>query len=108
MSNHRPSFRPAILRYFEANESRNVYIDELAQAIGATRDQTQAAVSNLRASLPDIPLKVVVPGNVWMYDRSAAKPAVPVKRVFEEIGSLKSGEILIQDGDGALYRASEM
>lgn len=106
----RPSFRPAILQYLEAHEGDQVYLERMAAAIGATRKQTQQAVSNLREDLPDIPIRVIVAGNVWVYDRAWRQPDAvkPTRRMFEEIGPTKSGDILIQDQDGAIYRAVEM
>lgn len=106
----RASFRPAILRYFEQHERQNVYLEDLAEAIGATKEQAQGAMTNLRANMPDMAkqIKVIVTGNVWTYDRDRTPAAKPTKRMFEELATAKDGTIVIQDQDGGLYRASEL
>lgn len=109
----RISFRPAILKYLEGRPGVRVYVDDIARSIGCTRDQAQSAMSNLRNDVPSLPIEVVLPGNVWRFGppsvvRDGLRPELPTKRIFEELAVTKSGEILIQDEAGAIYRASEM
>jgi hypothetical protein len=102
--------RPQIMKYFEEHIGVNVYVEDVARFANCDRDQAQSAINNLRRDVPEFPIQIVVRGSVYRY-MGPGKPAVdakPGKRVFEELAVTKAGDILIQDQDGAVYKAVEL
>jgi hypothetical protein len=101
-------FRPAIMKYFEDRPGVNVYVDDLAKEAQASREQVQSCISNMKREVPEFVIEVVVHGNVWRYVGHPKPAAKPGKRMFEELAVTKAGDILIQDQDGAVYKAVEL
>lgn len=101
-------FRPAVMRYFEEHTGAHVYVEDIATAVKASREQVQSCISNMKRELPEFAIETIVTGNVYRYS-GAPKPEVkPGKRMFEELAVTKAGDILIQDQDGAVYKAVEL
>ena len=100
------AFRSDILHYMENHIGENVYVDDISQAANCTREQAQAAINNMRHDA--FPIESIVAGNVWRYTGETAKAQKQSKRMFEELAVTKSGDILIQDLDGVVYRAVEL
>lgn len=102
-------YRPAIMKYFEEHTGVSVYVDDLAKAAGCSRDQAQSCVNNIRREVPSFSIEVVVTGNVWRYvGKPSAQTGKPGKRIFEELAVTKTGDILIQDEAGSVYKAVEL
>jgi hypothetical protein len=86
----------------------DVSIGQIAEETGFDRSQVQAAVAHLQKR-NEVPIVTVVRGNVYRYTGEVAPDPTPVgKRVFEEIGTTRSGLIIAQDTEGGLYKLEEL
>ena len=94
-----------VLRSLEGEE---VPLAVLIEQTGLNRDQIIGALNTMRR-VRGLPIEPVIRGYSYrLRAESGNAPAKVAKRMFEEVGILKSGAILIQDDNGALYKAEEM
>lgn len=102
----------AVFEHLHANPGIEVTVHELSRATGFDARRVQNAISYLRNGVHgrDLKIDVLVSGSTWRYmpgkpAEVASEPAPTGRRVFEEVGPTASGDIIIQDTKGALYRA---
>lgn len=106
--------RPIIMRYFSANPSRHVTVEEIGTATGLTRPQIQGSIRNIIGA--GLPVYVVKPGTVWQYikpeteeetkEDESSEPQIKVGQIMEIIATIPGGDkILIKSEDGFLYLA---
>lgn len=99
--------RAKLVEYFIKNQGVPVFLKDIREFTGATSDvAVQNAISNLRGE-GDWESKIMIQaaGRVWVY-RDIPMPTG--KRLFEELAVTKTGDIIIQDNDGKVYRAVEL
>jgi biotin operon repressor len=89
-------------------------IDDLVAQTGLKREQVQAAMYNLRHR-GGYDIDAVVQGQVYRLrslDRkqntAVPAPGRPSKRIFEEIGVMRNGTVVVQDEDSRLYKLEEL
>jgi hypothetical protein len=105
--------RPAIVQYLADHGHKNklITLSELTKATGFTIEQVQSQMRNL-AARDDFPLKTVSRGQGWVYSPEPEETAPTENRVgelWEVVGRIAStGEYMIRDEAGFLYRATEM
>lgn len=106
----RSRIRDRVLKYIEDARGANVYVGDMARDLNALEGSIQNAINDLRKSIPQ--LQVVIPGRSWRWVANAEAPkteaAAKEKRMFEEIGTTKSGDLLIKDTEGTIYTATEL
>lgn len=92
---------------FEQSPGMVLYLPDLADEFQVDRRIIQQSISNLRREhgFPE----VHIPAGAWIYRPGAVpKGAGKPRRVFEEVGITKTGELIIQADDMTLYRATEI
>jgi hypothetical protein len=101
----------AVHEYFVLHPGTDITISELREAYPKYDEHAiQNAISYLRIN-KKLQIDQVAQGRVWRYRPTAAgKPTSPVygKRMFEELAVTKTGDVLIQDEEGKVYRAVEL
>lgn len=116
MPQHNDGIGAKILQVLTRSPGEVVYVQDIASHAKVTEQQVKSALAPSRLAKYPIRIDVVVNGKAWRYmgDRSpqvpepAETPTVAEKRIFEEIGTTKSGQLIIQDMDGNLFRAEEL
>lgn len=102
--------------YIKNEEGRPCHVDDIATATGYTPKQIRGAINGKRHEDPTWHhiLKNVVRGHIWswnmLYDptKPVTSESDPEKNLYEQIGVTKNGDLILQDEDGNLFRASEL
>jgi biotin operon repressor len=115
----RPRTSDKVANYLEGRENQIIVIDEVVEKTGLTRSQVMSSVINLRNRV-GYNLETRVKGYSYTYrgicgvapvgqmkDEGIAKTE-HIRRMFEEIGTLKNGALIIRADTGSLWRAEEM
>lgn len=99
---------PIIMKEFTDRPGQVVYLSELMERLGP--HARKASVQNaVRIMAQDGFLEVKVHGNAWVYNPNGTeKKRVVQHRVFEEVGPVKDGAIIVECEDGTLWRATQM
>jgi hypothetical protein len=96
-----------IKEYFVGNTGRTITLSELTSNLkNDARVIQQSMASILREKTPGF--AVVVRAKAWKYDPATRPETKSDKRMFEEIGKTREGEIVIQDDNGVLYLARNL
>lgn len=109
MTKRGQSVQPRVLHYLEQHVGENVYHQDVSKQLDLTESQVKEAIYHLRKkdNLSGS-IEVVVAGSIWRYDPSKRESKKSGKRIFEELGVTHQGEIILQDEEGNLFRASEL
>jgi len=91
-----------VLQYFIDHPNVEVSLSELSGATGLDNQHVRNAVRYLGQNKTDR-LEEIHAGLAWKYSAGAKG-----KRLFEELATTKSGDILVQDESGTLYKLEEM
>ena len=94
----------ALYDVLKEREGLETTIPDIMARTGLRRDQVFNAVNTLKRQ--GRPVETHVAGHSFILRREA--PLTKEKRVFEEIGTAKNGDIVIQDEDGNLYKATRI
>lgn len=101
----------SVREYFTTHPGVEVPLSELKSAIGkqVSNSVIHNAISYLRVR-GDFPIETLAHGRIWRHRPAATAPAAAKndKRVFEELAITKTGDIIIQDEEGKVYRAVEL
>lgn len=106
---HSP-IRPKVLKYFDDHIGLLVHRDDIVSGLGLTVGQVTGAISNIRREAKYAHrLESFGRGGPWRWSGiNGGRPAEtsPFEgEVWEFVKQLKSGDILIEDTQGNLYRA---
>lgn len=110
-----------VMKYFRDHPDTIVYLSDLESELDAEQGPLRNAVNNARNAHADFnkQLEIVVRGDAWRY-KPAKKPTVKKQestrvddaddnsQMFETIGHLKDGSVLIKRDDGKIFRAVEL
>lgn len=120
-----PRTTPQVLEYLMNHPGLVVYRRQIVEATGLDESQVRNAILNLRNRTGEN-IEVVMHGASWIWrprpgvdygmgpTPAATEPTAPVsaapaqRRVFEQIGTTRSGDLVIQCEQGNLYRAIEL
>lgn len=106
-----PRTTDKILDYLVSRPGQVVYRGQISEATGLDAEQVKHAVSDLRTRIGEN-ITTVTRGASWIWrPRQAETPvsAAPAARqMFEQIGTTKGGDLIIQSDAGTLYRATEL
>lgn len=111
----KPNIAHRVHEILQRNLNTDVLVRDISTETGLTKEQILGALQGLRTRRR-LDIVTIFPGHSYRYTgalrtNDAELPATPqeqAKRLFEEIGTSRDGTVIIQDGDGALYRASEL
>ena len=97
-----------MLEFLAKSPGSTHYVGDLANGFEVTEQQIRSCINSIirDEALPG--LEVVIPQRSWVYRPSAEPKHSNTKRVFEEIGQTRSGDLILQDQDGKVYRAKEL
>lgn len=102
--------RAVVLKHFDQFPGINVHLAEILE--GSDRKYPEIVIQNaINAMKRDgFNIETVVSGRTWRYKPTVSKPepAPSAKRMFEEIGTARDGSVIIQDEQGAIYKAVEL
>ena len=106
-----------LLAYLSQHDGHVVYLGVIAEALYETLERVQAGINNLRHRMAGgyVPghIETVIRGRAWRYTSDGSKAeshplAGTADVVFDLIGESKSGELILSDPKGRLYRATEL
>lgn len=102
-----------ILSYLITKPYIEIPVADLAKETGFTLTQVSNAVVHLRESgiRIEIPMRGVyryIPGAPPAAKKEDKAKPEKSKQLFEELGRTKSGEIIVEGEDGALYKLCEI
>ena len=108
--------RPIILKYLSNFPGEDVFLADLVKATKLQPDQVKSAMLNIKYANArgdiDFPLETIQAGQIWRHTpEQAANSAAnngSNKTKYEELGITKTGDLIIQDEAGKLYRATEL
>ena len=97
-----------LIEEFTRKPGETLYLNDLTKDLAAESLALRGAISYLRHHTAlGANIEVVAPARAWRYSPNG--PAASTgKRVFEELATTKSGDLIIQDAEGTLYRAVEL
>lgn len=103
MSEHR-DLKARVLQYLEGHRGERVFLSTMAMELGEEPRRIQQSLSFINRQ-GQIPLTAVVKGHTWEVGNSKSTPNVPDQRNrYIEITTLKSGAVLLERGDGTLFK----
>lgn len=111
---NRRMYRDKLLKYLLEHPMEVVFLDTLVEIAEGKTNGVQSAMHNLVKNIPQI--ERMVGGKAWRWNpdvtESTGQPepanAQPTRRMFEEIGQTREGDLVIQDDTGTLYRATAL
>lgn len=103
----------AVFDYLQAHEGEILSNHAIAAGVGISVDQVNQAASDLAIRVPNVTREFQ---GAYKYVKDAPEPESKLEKnalygkstLFEEVGILKSGDLIIRRMDGRLYRATEM
>lgn len=124
-SKNAPALKARVMEYLDQHVGLRVYLRTMASDLGETERRVQQCM-NVIMNDGMIPLNKLVTGQVWDVIRpvelDSPKPDsnsetnfVPKPRtnkdsrvLFEQVGSLKNGMLILEREDGVLFSAEEL
>lgn len=104
MSEHR-DLKARVLQYLEHHRGERVFLSTMAMDLGEEPRRIQQSLSFINRQ-GQIPLRVVVKGHTWEVGGSTTTAEIAdTRKTYTEITTLKSGALLMERGDGALFKA---
>lgn len=93
---------------------KHCHIHEMAKELNYTQTQIKQAISNKRHESKEwgSHVKTVIQGSVFSWiekpENGVPEPKDVKKNLYEQIGVTKNGDLILQDEDGNLFRATEL
>lgn len=95
-----------IAEYFGKHPGETIYLDDLILTLNLDKKATLSAVATI-IRLDKLPgLEIIYRARAWRY--TPGKKVSKSAHVFEELARTKNGDLVLQDDQGALYRATEL
>lgn len=111
MARERYGVQATLMQFFEERPGKTVYLETLARTLGEDPTAVQTGVRNLRRREGwEKALEVVVRGKAWRYTptEETAEQDSGTGRCFEQIGTTRDGDLILQSDDGGIFRATEL
>lgn len=83
-----------------------LYARDLADEFGVDVRVIQVTMANIRREHPGDGIVVHIPAQAWVFQPDNVPNGS--SRMFEQLAVTKSGELIVQDEQGVLYRAAEL
>lgn len=94
-----------VLQYLDANRGQRVFLSAIANEVNEPPRRVQQAISHIRAQ-HNYPIKTIVKGHTWEIAPGISTSSPEDNSVkYTEITSLRSGAVLLERQDGALFKA---
>lgn len=107
MPKYQRGIAAALLRVLSSAPGATFWVDDLMTDLGATRVQVQGSANYLIHN--GHPIRVVNKGTAWTYDEKPPAPEAPAEQLmFEQIGTTRIGDLILQDQNSNLYRATAL
>lgn len=104
----RKIIRPQVIEFLSKAPGSTHYLKDLAAGFAVTEKQMGECIAGIIRDEQLPGLEVTIRGRAWVYRPGAESKQGKGTRVFEELAATKSGDLIIQDQDGKLYRAKEL
>lgn len=95
-----------VLEYMKERPNVELTVTDIGHNTELTKDQVNNGIKTLK--MQGTLIDTVKPGYSYIYRGERPTDTVTEKRMFEEIGTTKTGAIVIQDTSGNLYKAEEI
>lgn len=95
-----------IRELFESKPGMVIFLKDIVSEFGAEEVLVKQVMANLLRM--DSGYQVHIKTRAWLYRPEPMEAKEPSARMFEQVGVLKNGDLLLQDTDGGVYRATEM
>lgn len=110
----RKNVRTPVLQYLGAKQGETVFVEHMAVDLDLESRQIQNVMLHLVHDMRH-DIDVIVRGQAWIYrgmfEVVAPEPATnngPDPRLFDEVGTTISGDLIIADQNNRLYRAEPL
>lgn len=102
-----------VTTYFETHENKACSIKQMSNELGYTERQIRASIANKKFENGEWAshLTVLVSGQVYKWHPESVSVTESSKQktnLYEQIGTTKNGDLILQDEDGVLFRATEL
>lgn len=102
--------------HLSKNAGSHCHVSEMANEYHYSEKQIRQAISNKKNEDKEWAshLRTVINGSMWMWIKNPLPPTTPspekvvAKNIYEQIGATKNGDLILQDEDGNLFRATEL
>lgn len=105
-----PGVTAAVLSYLDKHPNQVLHLGEISEATGFPPKSVQSAINNIKqANKADAKnrLKVELQGQAWVW-RSGPIDSTTLDTLYVKAYESKSGEILVEDEDGQLYKLTKI
>lgn len=105
------------IRYLQRNADKIISIDEIARGTSHSKQQIIAAISNKCQQSEDFKNRIERPAQgtikyksdtLIAFELHAVAKKTAAGNMYEQIGITKNGDLILQDEDGNLFRATEL
>lgn len=96
-----------VFQWLEKNSGLTCYLSDMAEGLQLEKGAVQNAVRYLMND-KGLPIEAVIGGHSWRYTPNKAVKRSDSGSLFEKIATLKSGDLVLQDEEGTLYRAQAL
>lgn len=102
-----------LLDYFQQHPNETLSVTRIAKETGEPHKRIQSWVTSVRNRNMDLGggrMEIVMRGRIYRYvtggDAVGSGPGG--KRMFQEVGTTKEGDVILECEDGTLYKAAEL
>lgn len=102
------SSQSQVMKYLTDRPGSLVYVEDIAAALDIEPKSARQAINNARNGHREVFgqfVEIVGRGGPWRYMPGSSNSG---RTIFEQIGVTKSGAIVVESEDGALYLATEL
>jgi biotin operon repressor len=102
-----------IMDYLVTRRNEYVTLTEIVKATGIDRQRVMNAISQLRGR-NGVNIETISKGSTYVLREGSQMtkkedtPSRKLKKVFEEIGATREGDLIIQADDGTLWKAVQL
>ena len=99
-----------LIAYFLDNPNIEINARDLKSEFNISDQQLSSSISYIRNqdwNGARVKLQTIVPGTLWMWHQNGADKSES-RPLYEHLATTRTGDILVQDEDGAVYKLTEL
>lgn len=101
--NHR-DLKAKVMQYLDQHRGERVYLNTMVEELNETPRRIQQALLHIKTQ-HHYPLESLVKGHTWQVGANTKLVGDSSPTTYTEIAKLRSGALLLERGDGKLFRA---